>query len=434
MKKAYKSFVNHFLNSELLRNTSVLISGTVIAQLIPIVLRTYLSRHYSPEAFGAFSVYSSIIGILLVVSSFRYELAIVLPKKDKDSINLLALALAINFLFSLFLFVLVLLFDEKLLKLLNISSKYTVILYLIPFGVFLNSTFQSFNFWLIRKKAFFSISLNKFIRRGFEGVTQVLFAFLKNAKGLLFGDIIGQISNVVTVIIQSKKNGFSLKEVSVSKIRFVSKKHSEFPKYNLIPGLMSACSFLLPAILINKFYSSEFTGYFDLSKLLLSIPFALVASSVSSVLLQQVSEKYQNKQSFLSDIKPILIVVTFISLVELAIISFFGISLFKFIFGNVWGFSGEISKILVWSYALNFFVSSFSSIFISMRRIKVYSAWQIAYFFAILTLFFFKELPFIDFIRMYVFIEVVCYAVVAMIMLLMIIKYERKVKQNYLIP
>jgi hypothetical protein len=87
----------------------------------------------------------------------------------------------------------------------------------------------------------------------------------------------------------------------------------------------------------------------------------------------------------------------------------------------------------VWSYALNFFVSSFSSIFISMRRIKIYSAWQIFYFFSILALLFFKELPFIDFIRIYVFIEVICYAVVGMIMLLLIIKYERKVKQNYLI-
>jgi O-antigen/teichoic acid export membrane protein len=431
LKKNYRSFLNHFLNSELLRNTSVLISGSVLAQLVPIFLQPFLRRYFTPESFGAFSVYSSIVGILIVVSSFKYELAIVLPKRDKESINILALSLALNFLFSIVILTLILFFNVKLIRLLNLSEKYSFIIYLIPLGTFLINTFQSFNYWLIRKKAYFSISLNKFIRRCFEGITQVIFAFLKNAKGLLLGDIIGQFTNVVTVVAQSRKNGFSTKEISYSKIRYISRKYSEFPKFSLVPGFMSACSYLLPAILINKFYSSEITGYFDLSKLLLSIPFALVASSVSSVLLQRISERYQQNQSFLGEIRPILYLVTLICIVEILIISFFGISLFKFIFGSIYGFSGEISKILVWSYAFNFFVSSFSSVFISMRRIKTYSAWQVVYFIAILTLLFFKALPFIDFIKVYVFIEVVCYSVIAVIMLLIVLDYERKIKQNH---
>lgn len=375
-------------------------------------------------------MYSSIVGILIIISSFKYEQAIVLPKKDKESLNLVALSLIINFIFCLALLVIVLLFKERLLKLLNISEKFSTILYLIPLGTFLINTFQSFNYWLIRKKAFISISLNKFIRRGFEGFAQVTLAFLKNIKGLVFGDIIGQLSNIVTVIIQSKKNGFTFKSISYKKIKYVSNKYSEFPKYSLIPGFMSACSFLLPAILINKLYSAEYTGYFDLSKLLLSIPLALVASSVSSVLLQQVSEKFQDKKSFLVDIKPILYIITIICVFEVLIISFFGIELFKFIFGNTWGFSGEISKILVWSYALNFFVSSFSSIFISMRRIKTYSIWQVAYFTSILSLLFFKGIPFIEFIRIYVLIEVLCYSIATVLILFMIVKYEKKIRLN----
>jgi len=428
LKNRYKLFITHFLNSELLRNTSVLISGTVIAQLVPIFLQPFLRRYFTPESFGAFSVYSSIVGILIIVSSLKYEQAIVLPKKDKESLNLVVLSLILNSLFSLVLLAIVLLFNDRLLLLFNIPNKFSIILYFIPLGTFLINTFQSFNYWLIRKKAFVSISLNKFIRRGFEGLTQVILAFFKNAKGLIIGDIIGQLSNIITVIIQTRKNGFSFKKVSYKKIKYVFKKYSEFPKYSLIPGFMSACSFLLPAILINRFYSAEYTGYFDLSKLLLSIPLALVASSVSSVLLQLVSEKFQNKKSFLVEIKPILYIVILISVFEVLIISFFGIDLFKFIFGNIWGFSGEISKILVWSYVLNFFVSSFSSFFISMRRIKTYSVWQIAYFTSILTLLFFKDLPFIDFIKIYVFIEVVCYTVASIIILIMIVKYEKEIK------
>jgi len=432
LRNRYKLFITHFLNSELLRNTSVLISGTVIAQLVPIFLQPFLRRYFTPESFGAFSVYSSIVGILIIVSSLKYEQAIVLPKKDNESLNLVVLSLILNSLFSLLLLVIVLLFNDGLLLLFNIPNKFSNILYFIPLGTFLINTFQSFNYWLIRKKAFVSISLNKFVRRSFEGLAQVILAFLKNIKGLVIGDIIGQLSNIVTVVIQARKNDFSVKKVSYEKIKYVFKKYSEFPKYSLIPGFMSACSFLLPAILINRFYSAEFTGYFDLSKLLLSIPLALVASSVSSVLLQQVSVKFQDKKSFLGDIKPILYIVTLICVFEVLIISFFGIGIFKFIFGNIWGFSGEISRILVWSYALNFFVSSFSSLFIAMRRIKIYSVWQVAYFASILSLLFFKYLPFLDFIRMYVLIEVTCYTVATVIILFMIKQYEKEIKLNYL--
>jgi O-antigen/teichoic acid export membrane protein len=428
LKKQYKSFINHFLKSELLRNTSVLVSGTIIAQLIPILLQPILRRYFLPEDFGAFSVYSSIVGILIIISSFKYELAIVLPKRDKDSINLVALSLIINTLFSFILLAIVLLLKDKLLVLLNLSEKYSIILYLIPLGTFLINTFQSFNFWLIRKKAFFSISLNKLIRRSFEGFTQVVFAFLRNAKGLFFGDIIGQISNVFVVIAQSKRNGFTTKVLSIKKLKYVARKYSEFPKYNLIPGFMGACSFLLPTIYINKFYSSDYTGYFDLSKLVLSIPLALVASSVSRVLLQQVSEKFQYNKSFINELKPIFILILSICLIEILAISFFGIPLFQFVFGNIWGFSGEISKLLVWSYTLNFFVSSFSSVFISMRKIKLYSAWQVLYFIAIIILFLFKDLLFIDFIKLYVAIEVICYSAVIALMIFILFKYERKIQ------
>jgi O-antigen/teichoic acid export membrane protein len=184
----------------------------------------------------------------------------------------------------------------------------------------------------------------------------------------------------------------------------------------------------MPVLIINRFYSAEYTGFFDLSKLLLSVPFALVASSVSSVLLQQVSERYQEKKSFLGEIKPVLLIIAVISIVEILIISLFGVGLFKFVFGTIWGYSGEISQIMVWSYALNFFVSSFSTIFISMRRIKTYGAWQVSYFGAILTLLFFKNLPFMDFIKIYVFIEILCYMAAAAILIIMVLKYEKKIK------
>lgn len=415
------------LQSELLRNTTILISGTVIAQLIPIFLRPFLSRHYTPETFGAFAVYLGLVGILIVLSSFKFEMAIVLPKRDKDAVNILILSLFLNFIFNVFLLIVIMIWKSSILRLLNLSIDYSAYLYFVPLGTFLYNSYQSINYWLIRKKSFFAITVNKFTRRGFEGVVQSGFAFSSFSKGLILGDIVGQLSNVIIGLFQGIKCGLAIEQISWSKIKYVIIKYSDFPKFNLIPSFMSACSFLLPAIFINKYFSSENAGFFDMSKLLLSIPLALVATSLSNVLLQRISEKYRNFQSIKRELIPILGIVTAIAVVEIVIISLFGVELFKFIFGEKWEFSGKISKILVWSYAFNFLLATFSSIFISMNKIRLLSIWQLFYFISILSLVFFKNYDFNNFIVIYVIIELICSFTASILMLYIVIKYEEKI-------
>ncbi|MEI6048932.1 MAG: oligosaccharide flippase family protein [Bacteroidota bacterium] len=415
-------------NSELLRNTSILVSGTAVAQLIPILLQPILRRYYSPDIFGAYAVYLSLIGILGIISSFKYELAIILPRKDKEAANVFFLTILINILFDVLLVFVIIIWKTDILHFFNLSDKFSDYLYFVPLGIFFYSFYQSINYWLIRKKGFFPISINKFVRRGFEGFAQVAFKFAKNSHGIIFGDLIGHFANIISGIYQGKKRGLSLGLFSLGKIKFVALKYFEFPKYNVIPSFMSACSFLLPVILLNKFFSSEITGFFDLSKLLLSIPLALISTSISNVLLQSISEKFKINKSLKKDLLLILGIVCVIGTVEIIVITFFGVELFKLIFGELWGFSGKISQILVWSYALNFFVASFSAIFISMNKIKLLSAWQLFYFISIISLTFFRKYEFLDFLRIYVSIEVFCYLISIVLMFYIVSGYERRVK------
>lgn len=431
MKIDFKYYTNHLIKSEILRSASVLISGSVIAQLLSILLRPILTRLFSPQSFGIFSVYMSLVGMIVILSSLRYDDTIVLPKSDKESINLLGLSLFISFCFNFLIFILVLIMGSKLKTFLNLPANFPVkILYIIPLGAFLSSIYQSLNSWLIRKKKYISVSFNKLVRRSSEGAAQILFALLKSFNGLIYSDIIGQSANVTTVAIQSRKYGLNLKLLSINKLKYVFRKYSEFPKFNLVPAFMSSCSYLLPPIFIIKFFSSETAGFFDLSRLLLSIPMALIASAISNVLLQRISERYNLKESFMNEIKPILYIVLFIAIVEIIAIILFGEELFKIVFGSQWITSGKISKIMVWSFALNFIASSFTSIFVAMRRIKIFSIWQSVYFVSIISLLFFKHLPFTEFLKIYVMIEVLCYLVVVLIMFSIIFRYESSIAKT----
>jgi O-antigen/teichoic acid export membrane protein len=422
-------FIQNLIKSELLRNASILISGTVLAQLISILLQPFLRRYFTPEAFGIFSVYLSLIGIISVVSTLRYDDAVVLPDNDSESANLLGLTTLFSFSISFILFIVAIFGAEKIKVLLNLPAKFSYkILYLIPLAVFLYNTYLSFNYWLIRKKMFYPISANKLIRRGSEGIGQVFFALTKNMKGLIYGDIIGQSTNAFAVLYLATKNGFRTSYLSLKELKIVLAKYSEFPKYNLIPAVMSACSYLLPAIFITKYFSAEYSGYFDLSKMLLSIPLALIATSFSNVLVQKIAEKYNKKESLLEELKPVLVVTLIICFFEIVIIQLFGETLFMVAFGKIWKISGQLSKIMVWSFALNFIVSSFSCIFIAMRKIKIYSIWQFFYFISIIMLLFFKNMAFVDFLKVYVMIEIFCNISLLIIIFKIISTHERNLQ------
>jgi len=422
--KAISTLLKYFKDSELFRNISTLVAGTALAQLIPIALQPVLRRLYSPETYGVYSVYLSVLGIILVVSSLKYELAVILPRKDKEAANVFAATILISLIINLLIIIAIIIGKKSLIGFLNIPESHAVFLYFVPLGTFLFSYYQSANYWLIRKKKFFSLSLNKFVRRGCEGSAQISLKFIQNSLGLLWGDLIGHIANILSVTYQMFRSDFRISMISRIKLGYVLRKYAEYPKFNVIPSLMSACSYLLPAIFIFKFFNPELAGFFDLTKLVLSIPFALIATSISNVLLQRISERFKEGKSMLKDLLPVALIVISIALVEVIVIQFWGVDLFRLIFGETWETSGRISKILVWSFVLNFITSSFSSVFIAMRRIKMLSLWQLTYFIAISCLLFFKDKAFTDFLKIYVMIEIACYTLITILVVYIIYRFE----------
>ncbi|MBE6084396.1 MAG: hypothetical protein E7203_02820 [Selenomonas ruminantium] len=76
-------------------NFAKLVGGTAGAQAISFITLPVLTRMYSVSDFGVQALYMSIVSILVIVVTGRYELAILLPKDDDDSFALVILVLAI---------------------------------------------------------------------------------------------------------------------------------------------------------------------------------------------------------------------------------------------------------------------------------------------------------------------------------------------------
>jgi O-antigen/teichoic acid export membrane protein len=413
----------HF-KSDFFKNSFILIGGTLIAQLIPLFLQLYLRRIYTPEDFGAFSVYFNLLGVFIIFCSLRYEAAVVLPKNDVHAINVLSLALFLTLSFGLLFLIFLFFFNTVFCKWVNFPIQYASYLYLLPFSAILFSTYQILNYWLVRNKQFKSSAINKVSRRFFEGITQVSFKSFRNS-GLFLGDFIGNLANVISGIFQiNRKSKIRLDQISLRKMRFVAIRYRDFPLFNLGPTLLSSIANILPYVLINKFYTTEELGYIDLAKMVLSIPLAFISVTISQVLFQQVSSNSNNQVSILGEIKKIFILILIISFIEILIIQLWSPLLFGFIFGSNYSVSGEYSKILVFSFVFNFITSSFSSIFIALNKIRNYSIWQTCYFVIICCLWFFKDISLNHFLQLYVGIEIIMSLIFCALLGVIINKYE----------
>ena len=73
--------------SEFNKNVLLLASGTAFAQALPIVISPILTRIYTPSDFGTLSLFIAIVSIFASIANGRYELAIMLPKKDENAVE-----------------------------------------------------------------------------------------------------------------------------------------------------------------------------------------------------------------------------------------------------------------------------------------------------------------------------------------------------------
>ena len=89
--------------SSFMRDGITLVSGNVWAQVIAFASYLILSRLFSPEDFGFYNVFFSYIEVLVIVSTCKYELAVVLADNDREAAAVSRLALRLNTIISIVL-------------------------------------------------------------------------------------------------------------------------------------------------------------------------------------------------------------------------------------------------------------------------------------------------------------------------------------------
>ncbi len=420
-----RKYTKQLAKIEFVKNSFTLITGTVVAQVFPIILQPFLRRLYEPSDFGVLALYATLLSVFYSFATLKYDSTVMLPNKDEDAANLVAGSVFTSLIISILLFLFFLIFNAQIIALLSLPEIMRFWLLILPLSIFLFSSSQVFNYWLIRKKAFKSSSLNKVYRRGAEGVSQVGLGVNFFGSGLVVGNIVGDLTNFISCYYQAVKNGFHLKALKKLKIIALFKRYSSFPKYNALPALLDTISLSIPVILLNKFYGGEVTGYFDLSRMFMALPLALISVSISQVLFQDISVRIRDKRTIEDVLKRIIKILAVVAGLIVLIGMLFSVPLFTLVFGEKWELSGVMTTILIPAYGLRFLVTPLTITFNALEKIFWISLWQLVYFIMICSLFFLDGISVTEFLYVYLTIDVIAYVIYFLLLRWQVRNYEK---------
>lgn len=412
--------------NDFFRNILTLMGGTSLAQLIPIALQPLLRRLFEPEVFGAFSLYLTYVSVLVVISCLKWEMAIVIEKEHKKAINITGLALFTSFLINTVILLAGIIFFDSLIELLRFPAEYAWWVLFIPVSAWLLSSYQALNYWLVRQKSFFIISANKIVRRSSEGLVQSGSGLANFAPGMLIGDLVGNLANVIAGLFQASRNGLSFRKMNYMEMRQVAGEQIDFPKYQALPALLTTFSISLPVIIVNKFFGALELSYFDLSRMVLLVPSALIATAVSQVLFQNISEKInQNKRISALVFKTSMALFALAGMIVL-IMFLAGPYLFGIVFDQNYAISGQYSKVLSVAFMIQFIVSPVSITLTALKKLKVMGAWQVLYFLSMFSLLFVSFESMESFIRIFMIVNLAAYFACWLLAVFHAVRHDKK--------
>jgi O-antigen/teichoic acid export membrane protein len=408
-------------------NILTTMSGAAISQIIPIFIIPILTRLYSPSDFGVFSLYISLATICSVIATARYEVAIMLPKRDWEAINLVVLSLIISGLTSLFFLSVIYIFHQRLLNLIGnpLIDKW---LFAIPITVFFTGIFQSLIFWCNRKKQFSKVAAAKIYQGASLSGCQLALSPSKTAYlGLISGYIFGLIISTIYLFkIVWNKDAQLLNHVSKARVISSLVKYKNFPLYSLWGTLFDAAAVQMPIFMLSKFYDSDLTGIFSLTFRALNLPMVLIAASISQVLFQKISHLNNTKPELLNKlIIKLFLMLLVTALPFLFILFFWGPQLFSLVFGPEWALSGKYASTIVFAIVMRFAISPLSNVLALEHNLKLGFAWQVSYFCTISIILFIAAKYAIDtFILAFVIHEIILYLLYLYLILLGTKRYQ----------
>ncbi len=332
--------------SELVRNTTKLLSANVLAQVVGLLIYPLLTRMYSQDDFGLLSLFISMGGVMAIFGTAEYQYAIVLPKSEKTAVGTFHLGVTILCCVTL-LVAGTIPFAHPIAELFK-APALAQWYWLLPIYVFLMGLWTLLNYWYSRHKLFGRI--------GTYQVTQSLTGAGAKAGfgaagftggGLLVASVLAPLTAVVVNVTTSLRALRPLRSVSKSEMREAGWTYRNFPCFSLPRALVNNVSGNLGVWLLTPAFGLTNVGFYGMAVTLAYRPINIICNSIYQVLYQRVSERVQQRFSIRHIFRNLLTKTALITGLAFVVLYVVLPALCGWLLGDEWRETGEIIRLIL---------------------------------------------------------------------------------------
>ena len=282
--------------SNFFRDVVVILTGTVASRIIVLLAIPFLARIYTPAEFGVLALFMTINAIIICVACGRYEMAVVLPREDRDSAHLLLACIGMATLTSILTFVAFWVWAEDLTNLLG-GKELANWLWLSAAVIWSVSIFHALRSWATRKGVFTGISRANVSGTATTVTVQLVLGYVQKlgAGGLIIGQAVGQIVHFLVLLKEVARGVVSSigGRLSFSHMFGLLKRYRRFPIYDCGASLLNACSNELPVLMLGAFFSPMIAGYYAMSRRMLAMPMQVIGGSIAQVFFPKAKQQLE---------------------------------------------------------------------------------------------------------------------------------------------
>lgn len=361
----------------LLGGSFLLMAGSVAAQALTLLISPVLTRIYAPEDMGVYALYTSAIAILTLVSTVRYDMAIISPKRDKTARILVKLILLVSV--SMFALSVAALLAFALFSLATAVTPAVVVwLWLVPAGVFLAALQASYTAYLLRNKQYGAIATVRLLSAASAAGLSVTFGWLHfGVWGLLLSSLGALLIGVLLVRRASHLEWWPT--LSRRRLLAAAKRYINYPRIDLPSSLLGVIGSQLPTILLGVFFGPAFLGFYALADRILLAPLSTLGGAVGSVFRVRATEHAATMGGFSQEYSRTFVLLLVPAIVFFVPVMIFGEDIFVVIFGARWRTAGQIAQTLSPLYFVRLLASPLSMSFYVRNRMKVDLVGQILF-------------------------------------------------------
>lgn len=339
----------------LVKDGTKLISGNMWGQAISFLAYLVLTRFYGPDQFALFTIFYSYIEIFIILSTCKYEVAIVVADSEHEAAAVSRLALRINAIVSLALLAIVaVLCLFPMGGNLQWVGENPWVALIIPPMVFLCGTTRVYTFLFNRAKQFGQIALSEVITSTVGVALKVIFGLFSAMAsiGLPLGTMLGKAAGNINYLM--KMHTLSLpKDISHGDMKAVARKHSYFPRFTMPKELLNSLSYNLPILWLAQYFDRPEIGLYSLALTITMRPINMLNTAFEKLFYVRWAEKVRNHESIIGDMKKFIAYLNMAALPAMVLLFFTAEPLMVLLFGSKWvGCGLYVQLLLPWVWLM----------------------------------------------------------------------------------